>query len=314
VKAYELFGFDNVVGRLFGLEVEAEGVNLPRAPLGWDQVDDGSLRGVFPDSRSEYVTKGAVTKDDAVALLQALYTEADKSQTIWDFSFRTSFHVHINILDLEEEQVLNIIYAYRLLESALFTKCGAVRKNNRFCLRAADSDSFIDVSDMAFRRGLKEAAMFAHGEDMRYSSLNLASLRKHGTLELRCKDASSSVENMIDWVETIDKLVNWAVSFKNPLEMFHAVQQVRIPLPEVVLDIETQDKEYAKDISLSLQIPFLYSQYVEAQEVKKVRPKAGLGDNQARLRALLDDMDRLQPAIQVDDIRDVFAFEQVRGA
>jgi hypothetical protein len=116
---------------------------------------------------------------------------------------------------------------------------------------------------------------------------------------------------MIDWVETIDKLVNWAVSFKNPLEMFHAVQEVRIPLPVAVLDIETQDKEYAKDISLSLQIPFLYSQYVEAQEAKKARLKAGLGDNQARLRAILDEMDQAQPAIRIDDIREVFAFQPV---
>lgn len=266
MKASEIFDIPCVKGRKFGLEVECEGEFLPNIVIAqltgyWSQVDDGSLRGRFPDQRSEYVSTGPLSLEEAVHSLNGLYSYAEANGTRWSFSFRTSFHVHVNITDLEEAQVLNIIYAYRLLESALFYKCKDTRKNNRFCLRANDSDHFIELCDRAFSQGINDIARHCNNEDLRYSSLNLASMRKHGTLEFRCKDASADVDNMIDWVVSLDKLVNWAISFKDPYEIFQFIQKNEKSLAFIVLGIDEDLKDFERDLSLSLQIPFLYREY-----------------------------------------------------
>lgn len=201
-KIYEILNKKEVRGEI-GLEVEAEGKYLPTGNLpSWNIEDDGSLRGIFPDTRAEYVFRKPLPINEVKEALKELFNEGVRIGTKWEFSYRCSTHVHLNILDLTVDELNALVYTYLLLEEPLVRYCGRERIHNRFALRTQDAEHTLEYISLLFQNGPKDRSLADAGR-LRYAGLNLNAIPKYGSLEFRSMRGTSDIGVLSNWVEAI---------------------------------------------------------------------------------------------------------------
>ena len=201
-----------------GLEFEFEGVNdnynikelNSKYPVQkWNKVKDGSLR----NGSFELVLKEPVGFTTSKKLVKDLYEWIGCCGGFTP-SIRTSTHVHLNVLKRNINEVMKIIYLYYRLEPYLMDLLPEERKENFYSLPLEYAegpiirlisycDSFIKLKyklyDIKFISSLNN--------DRRYSSLNLCSIPKYGSLEFRMFHLEKDVSKVIRWIEII-KVIN----------------------------------------------------------------------------------------------------------
>jgi hypothetical protein len=253
----------------FGIEIECEGKNLPFLTQGyWHSEDDGSLRGVYPDSRCEYVLSKPIPFRECAVAIQELVGAMKTNKATPVFSFRTSVHIHMNVGDYTEEQLLNLIYTYLLLEEALINYCGKERKGNRFCLRLNDAEAILETLQMFVNRDLGYMIRNANLEQsVRYASINLAAIAKYGSLEFRGMRGTLDEGVLNNWIGILWTMGNWAKAKNNIIEIYELFCELGSIefLKHVVGDYSPlllypklkQDME--RSLSLSLDLPHKYS-------------------------------------------------------
>jgi hypothetical protein len=280
---YKLLGLNKPTPGIFGIEIEAEGHGLREVKNKWWRTeDDGSLRGNYPEEKAEFVLKEPITLIDVKPALQSLVKALEGAE--FNFSYRTSVHVHVNVQELTHVQILNLIYTYLLLEEPLMTYCGKSRKGNRFCLRLADAEGVLEVLQGMFRDG--EGSHHAAGDNVRYSAINLAALNKYGSLEFRAMRGNLDVEVLTTWVEALNKLRVFALQVENPKEILKLVEKfgaegfMRNIMGGLydVLAYPRMLRDIARSFSISLDLPYSYKAPVEIPEgVVGKRIKVGNG-------------------------------------
>ena len=273
-KLYELLNQNEVKG-MFGVEIECEGVNLPfPPPVRWRGENDGSLRGVFPTTKCEYVFKDPVSYALAVKNIENLNNSFERNRSVLNFSFRTSTHVHINVQDLTWDEYLAFIYTALLMENVLSRFCGEERENNRFCLRLQDAESFSNNLDRLF--GGKVGDLFdISNEDLRYSFINLAATPKYGSLEFRGMRGTTDVEVLKVWLKVLHNMKIFAKRIGSPCDVHdflvekHPSDFAKAVLRDVFeqLDFPELSKEIQRSFSLSLSLPYIYRRSNPIQEI-----------------------------------------------
>lgn len=214
-------------GALIGVELEVEGERLFDDPAtkAFAAVHDGSLRGGM-----EYVLKKPL--DHAVALnaCKALFKEMDAREARTNYSFRTSTHVHLNVLDMETSQVMNLIYLYMLVEPMMMNCVAEHRRGNRFCLRFFDSEAL----SVKFADIIRDFHRIYHlsQDEYKYSALNLATLAKYGTVEFRALEGTRDEAKLESWFKTITNLRSVALEFEN----LRQIHEAFIQDPEALID------------------------------------------------------------------------------
>ena len=215
-----LFGFDNPPEGTFGIEIETEGENLAMVvPHQWLIHDDGSLRGRFPNEKAEYVLAAPLNLQAAVKAVKDL-AKAQAGATL-NFSFRTSVHVHYNVCKFTEDQVLNLIYTYYLLEIPIMNLCGEHRIGNRFCLRLKDCDGIAAILTDIVRNSVKRIRQYG-ADAVRYAALNLDALSKFGSVEFRGMQGTLDTNTLTGWLGLISTLGAYAKSKQNIVEIHNS--------------------------------------------------------------------------------------------
>lgn len=206
-----------------GLEVETEYRHshtediLRNIPLGWRAATDNSLR----NNGIEYVTNGAVRFNQKSDMLKSLLDMVKKLTYIND-SPRTSFHVHVNVLDSNPIQVYNGLLVYWLLEEVLYNMCGKYRRGNLFCLTVKEAKGVVPqvVKDIT-RSGWFGSYNL---DTYKYGGVNLAAIRRYGTIEFRGMNGELDYDKMNTWVDILYSIVkNSANNFINPKEILDVV-------------------------------------------------------------------------------------------
>ena len=269
-KLFQIIGFQRKKGN-FGIEIEVEGENM--VPLlnseYWNVENDGSLRGAFPAGSSEYVLKGPLDINKCELALQELSDHLRKFKL--NFSFRTSVHVHLNVQDLTEKQLLALIYTYYLLEEPLVNYCGKERKGNRFCLRLQDAEGILDFVQELAREGVK--SIFGIPQDkLRYAGLNLASIAKYGSLEFRSMKGNIDVNYIMNWLRAIQKLEKFALKIGDAVDVYnHFIDREPVQFLSDVLEevhelflYKNVERDIRRSFSLSIDIPFMCKVIAEA--------------------------------------------------
>ena len=187
----------DTTGLQFGLELECEGNNLPTNNFRyWKTTNDGSLRG----ESAEYVSSKPVPNESVVNAINSLWEKFQKNDTKLSRSYRTSYHVHLNCQDLTYLQALNVFLGFTMIEPVLEQVVGDNRVNNVFCISPRSSGALFD----SIYKGLKQAhnPLFNfRTNDLRYSSINLCSLFKFGTIEIRLMSGNVTKEDMLLWTK-----------------------------------------------------------------------------------------------------------------
>lgn len=214
MKIIELFGVRPAKGDV-GIEIECEGKGL--VPLDtdvWQSVDDGSLRGVYPHTKAEYIFARPIERKFVRTALETLAETLKNSKL--DFNYRTSVHVHINVQNLELEQALAMMYLYYLCEPALINFSGKERAGNNFCLRLRDAEGVVGPVS-SFFRDMQNVFGYLGGDHIRYAAMNLEALRKYGSIEFRSMEGNMDVERISAWADMLLSLRDKAIQLGNPL-------------------------------------------------------------------------------------------------
>lgn len=217
MKLCEIFGNPPPFnGPVMGVEVEVEGENLPKAADlkggNWKITADGSLRG----ESAEYISKTPLPLEGIKTNILQLIKASTREGTKFDFSNRTSVHVHLNVMDLELQTFANLVYLYYLFEDVLLRYCGENRYSNRFCLSIRNAEGIID----GVIRNLNPHRVFSFSQEWyKYASLNLASPAVHGSLEFRGMRGNLDKEVLFPWLDVIQNLYVTAHDYKNPQEI-----------------------------------------------------------------------------------------------
>lgn len=123
-------GFKNPLGlpdnELIGMEVEVERTSPAVKVMYWTNKEDNSLR----NNGREFVTE-IVPAVWAPFLLRSLFQNLNPEA---EMSERCSIHIHINMRDMTDDQLLSWLTVYYVFEKLLFNFVGDDRSNSIFCV------------------------------------------------------------------------------------------------------------------------------------------------------------------------------------
>jgi len=280
-KLYELLRLRKRQDGDFGIEIECEGKDLavPHADV-WRTDDDGSLRGVFPHSRAEWVLARPLSLDNAIKAVDELSKFQIQHKAQLDFSFRTSVHVHMNVQNLTFNQYLNTIYTYLLLENVLVRYCGNDRIGNRFCLRMQDAEGLSELIMRLFKEGPRGLGYF-NEDAAKYASINIAATNNYGSLEFRAMQGNLQVPYISTWLKALYNLREFAKARHDPQdihdffvrttpsEFMQAV--LKDTYPFFSYEDEENDIRYAFSITLDLPYAFVDEDHRKRQLQEEIK-------------------------------------------
>ena len=216
----EYFGYRKRAGEV-GIEIEVEGNNLYREKMDyWKTIADGSLRG---EESIEYVLSSPVKRKEILKVLKYIKNIWKETRcNIDENSPRTSVHIHINVQELSFSNIINYFCLYSIFEEALVKFCGPTREGNLFCLRLKDADNLIDkLIYIIKKQHWKELST----ENIRYSSLNMASIPKYGSMEFRAMRGTTDISLIQTWIYILLRLKDQALNFNKSSDIVSFLSQ-----------------------------------------------------------------------------------------
>ncbi len=182
-----------------GIEVELEGVNSPPQPLKmWQSVHDGSLQGGV-EFVSDPVWGSAIS-----AALEELHQYLVTTDV--QLSFRTSVHIHLNILDLTADQLASFIRMYLLYESAFYRLHERWDRGScLFCVPVFTSVKLQQAFGKALK-GINNRSTRGFDSTYKYSGLNIKTVNNLGTVEFRQMGGTNNMTHISDWINIILQL------------------------------------------------------------------------------------------------------------
>ena len=266
-----------------GIEIEAEGAGLKEiyTPC-WRTEHDGSLRGTYPETCAEFILKKPIPIDAVRGAMAEFHSALPKAK--FQFSFRTSCHVHVNIQQLEYNELLAFMYTYLLIEEPLMQFCGQTRIGNRFCLRLADAEGMMDMLYQLFSNPGERLRGSVPRDLYRYAAMNVDAIFKYGSLEFRGMRGTADTDTIVTWTQALVNLRDFSQKLNNPTEVFELFAYLgpekffekaigkdaaKFQYPMLVADLQ-------RSFSLTLDLPFAYKaseerEYVPPAKVKKAK-------------------------------------------
>jgi hypothetical protein len=202
-----------------GIEIEVEGVNLPKLTKFWKNEHDGSLRG--PEN-IEYVLEQPMSLDGARKALDYLDKTYTESKTEVHDTVRAGVHVHVNVQDLNIIELYNFMTLYVVLEEVLVKFCGPYREGNLFCLRTCDADYLLYELSYAAQ---KKAFVGLVSDQLRYASMNVKALGTYGSLEFRAMRGTRDLDLIYKWAEVLVSLREMAKTYENPQKIIEGFSE-----------------------------------------------------------------------------------------
>lgn len=201
----------------FGMEFEVQGISPSRAA---ERLNLAGIACNTPRAQHETADQWKAVYDGSVSngaevvspiLNPARLNEAHKvTKVLKEAGARvdraTGFHVHIglNALGYAGENIARFTLNYYAMHSAIAALVAPSRLNNRYCniLNRADAE--------------RQASYSLNGNDgafngNRYVSLNLESMRRHGTVEVRLHQGTLNGVKAIAWSQFIAGLIDASV-------------------------------------------------------------------------------------------------------
>ena len=197
----------------FGVELELEGFgaeimgSMTHDQKGmWIAHNDPSLRG----DATELVLRRPVTYDEFVHRALPEFTKFKAEANFKPhLSNRCSVHVHIDFAYKTVYALCKFLTLYALLEDFFFRACGPERRDNHFCIslreNARFSEQFVKCLEQNNFRAFRD-------ENYRYMALNLQSLWKFGSVEIRLHEGTADEDRIKLWVSVLKEMVDYAVA------------------------------------------------------------------------------------------------------
>jgi hypothetical protein len=185
----------------FGVEIEIEPNNPSMRPSDffpqneaytryWSTKADGSLR----NNGYEIISK--VMNEFEIDQAKASYNESFPWRLFSTTSPRTSVHVHLNFSQNYLFEVITFFCHMLLIEDIVTEYCGKTRKGNLFALESGKSlSNYNNVKELISKQDYRFG-----NNDYRYTAINLESLSRLGTVEVRTMRGLTNIDEVFDWV------------------------------------------------------------------------------------------------------------------
>lgn len=181
-----------------GVELEIEDFKAtPQLPMGWNNTEDGSLR----NSGRELISP-PLGLSTHLAHFGMIHKNIKLGKE--PFTERTSIHVHINCLDLTQEQCKSVVLWYALFEPVFFAMVAPHRRNNIHCVGLDQT-----VLSEYYRRSLPIIV----DKWSKYTALNLLPLKTQGTIEFRHMQGHNNQTLYTEWMWTLNNLWKWGQEY-----------------------------------------------------------------------------------------------------
>ena len=168
-----------------GIELEFSNVvHYEHGLLWWSWHSDGSIRG----ERTGELVLCVPTHPRGLDRALAEYRECVAQHVTINES--CGVHVHVDVCDLTFEELRGVLLLYSVLERTLYKYCGGSRENNNFCVPLGECGDRLSW----FRGGI------SINNDLRYCGLNIAAVRKFGSIEFRMHPGCTSPTRIGAWV------------------------------------------------------------------------------------------------------------------
>jgi hypothetical protein len=199
--------------RMLGVEVEVERLyNGTKAIPFWVVKEDGSLR----EEGKEYITFPSDSQKTYNALTY-LFGHLKQLNPSYNFSPRTSIHVHVNIRDMSFSEVASVVLLYLTVEGLFYKFVGRDRDKSVFCVPIQSS-----TLPHTFLQDINVAPIVNTARVSKYMGLNLLASDGLGTLEFRHMPGTDDVDKINLWITLILHL--FRVAQQKPFdELLHQV-------------------------------------------------------------------------------------------
>ncbi len=328
----------------FGVEIETETLSAKDYPPGfldltlndagteeywrtpymgyWKGVHDGSLR----NYGVEFVFQKPLDLAEALVALDQFGQQTKSVKFIADPP-GTSVHVHINMLHETPLVMANFLTLLTLYENILIEFSGQTRRSNLFALgmRVAEENRTNIVKLLqAIERGENKAIVFSDSH-VKYAAINIATLCKYGSIEIRTFRGTTNSEDIKEWVSILSSIRSFAqtkgltprdiikAEADRGLELMNDVfgkhtDRLRVPGYESLIDravwnagiIATSVKDWATFGSEYKSVPAPRSRRAKAEAVQEwatIQPAQGYSNSLNQLLGLAPQ------AISVDDLQ-----------
>lgn len=193
-----------------GLEIETETTEEYKVPKFsfWTVHADGSLRGFG----QEYVLKQPLDFDKTLPEALKEFKDKTKSIPFVKDSITTSVHVHLNFLNDDFVTLGNFLTAYSFVENLLIRYSGDDRLSNLFCLPICDAEETYK-NIMRLVKALPDRAYGRLQFDVdstKYGALNLSSLVRYGSLEIRSFRGTTDTDLIYTWVGILYSILRYS--------------------------------------------------------------------------------------------------------
>lgn len=194
------------------LELEGFGAELMGAMAmnknnSWVAHNDPSLRG----DATELVLKRPMSFEEfskkALPEFTALKEESGFKALL---SNRCSVHVHLDFSHKTVYALCKFMTLYALMEDFFFRARGPERLGNHFCISLRENARFSE----AFVKALETQNFRAFSsENFRYMALNINSLWKFGSVEVRLHAGEANEDRILSWVACLKEMLDFSTAF-----------------------------------------------------------------------------------------------------
>jgi hypothetical protein len=210
-----------------GVEFEFENVKLglpieePAAGF-WVAKPDGSLRG----NGMEFVLREPLFGEDLYTAVKWLCEWAAKNN--FECNYRTGLHVHIDVRNMDEDELISMLVYYALYEKVIFDWVGDDREGSNFCMPFYIAELVLEDIVRALRANDQMREMAKKID--RYAGLNVNPLSKFGSVEWRHLQTTTDFERVLTWINICQSFKKYAR--KNALKPTELLAELSSKSPE----------------------------------------------------------------------------------
>jgi len=198
-----------------GIEIELEEVLINKpidnfiSPEYWRVEDEGSIR-----EGAELVFSRPLQGSQIVSAI------SNFENFLVDFNFhanrfpvisdRCSLHVHVDVSDMELQQIHTMTILYGIYEKVFFQLLNPSRYNLNYCIPIVSSN-FGTVFNKITKSPNSDYLVNIDIMCDKYSNLNYKSILKFGSLEFRGHPGTLNSSEIIDWVNILLSIKKWSI-------------------------------------------------------------------------------------------------------
>jgi hypothetical protein len=192
------------IKRQFGIELEASSCpNFVSMERTWSAVHEGT------ETVKREFTSPPMNGDAAVRSLKSVCDFARKNK--WQVNERCGLHVHVDVSDLKEHQLVSILAGYYYSYPYWCDMVAENRVFNRFCR------SYDNMIGQELKSNPTRLPSSAFG--LRYYWVSFESLLKHNTIEIRNHEGTLKFNRIYYWTLAHLTFVEWCAR--------HSVEMIR---------------------------------------------------------------------------------------